>query len=378
MKIVQATKIENQDWKFLQENITLKNPLVLVFGNRFLLENDKIIEEVRTHFPYEHIVFGSTSGEISHTNVNDSSISVIAIEFEKSSFIIKSDNILNYDKKAKKLGQVLYNEMPKENLKHLYVVSEGSFVNGSDLIDGLEQDMYASIAITGGMCGDDDRFEKTLASYKENPKVGEVVLIGFYGETLDISFASFGGWTPFGPERTVTSSKGNILFEIDGKPALDLYKYYLGDKASELPQASLLYPLNVKTDGNSEAVVRTILSINEANNSMILAGDVPVNSHVQLMMASIDAIASGAQHAAELANENRKNPAELALIVSCIGRKLVMNQRVEEEIEQVHEVIGNNVAIAGFYSYGEIAPFNGKNKSCELHNQTMTLTLFSE
>jgi hypothetical protein len=378
MKIVQATKSENQDWKFLQEKITLKNPLVLVFANRFLLEDKNIIDDIRIQFPYEHIVFGSTSGEISDVSVNSDSVSVIAIQFEKSSFIIKSDNILNYDKKAKKLGQALYNQMPKENLKHLFVVSEGSFVNGSDLIDGLEQDMNNSIAITGGMCGDDTRFEKTLASYKENPKEGEVVLIGFYGDTLDISFASFGGWTPFGPERTITSSNGNILFEIDGKPALDLYKYYLGDKASQLPQASLLYPLNVIPEGKNEAVVRTILSINEANNSMVLAGDVPVNSRVQLMMASIDAIASGAQHAAELANENRKNTAQLALIVSCIGRKLVMNQRVEEELEQVQEIIGDHVAIAGFYSYGEIAPFSGKNNSCELHNQTMTLTLISE
>jgi hypothetical protein len=159
---------------------------------------------------------------------------------------------------------------------------------------------------------------------------------------------------------------------------LDLYKHYLGDKASELPQASLLFPLNVIPEGKNEAVVRTILSINEENNSMILAGDVPQNSKVQLMMASIDSIASGAQQAAEIAASNRKKPAELALIVSCIGRKLVMNQRVEEEIEQVQEVIGNATAITGFYSYGEMAPFNGVNKACELHNQTMTLTLMSE
>ena len=168
--------------------------------------------------------------------------------------------------------------MPKENLKHLFVVSEGSFVNGSSLINGIESGKPRSISLTGGMCGDDARFEKTLASYKENPKEGEVVLIGFYGETLDISFASFGGWIPFGPERKITSSKANILFEIDGIPALDLYKKYLGDKASELPQASLLYPLNVTPEGKTEPVVRTILSINNENNSMVLAGDVPVNS----------------------------------------------------------------------------------------------------
>lgn len=378
MKIVQASKLENKEWKFLQENAVLNNPLVLVFANRYLLEDENVIADIREQFPYEHIVFGSTSGEIISCNVNDNSISITAIEFEKSSFIIKSDNILNYDKKAKVLGEALFNEMPKENLKHLFVLSEGSFVNGSSLIDGIEQNMNPYISITGGMCGDDARFEKTVASYKENPKEGEVILIGFYGDSLEISFASFGGWIPFGPERKITKSRGNSLFEIDGKPALDLYKHYLGDKASELPQASLLYPLNVIPEGKDEAVVRTILSINEENNSMVLAGDVPVNSKVQLMMASIDAIALGAQHAAEIAIEKRKNPAELALIVSCVGRKLVMNQRVEEEIEHVQEVLGNSTPIAGFYSYGEMAPFNGINKACELHNQTMTLTLISE
>ncbi|MBY0485596.1 MAG: FIST C-terminal domain-containing protein, partial [Flavobacteriaceae bacterium] len=348
-----------------------------VFANRFLLEDENVIADIRNQFPYEHIVFGSTSGEIICCNVNDNSISVSAIEFEKSSFIVKSDNILKYDKKAKPLGKSLFNEMPKENLKHLFVVSEGSFVNGSSLINGLESNKDSIISLTGGMCGDDARFEKTLASYKENPKEGEVVLIGFYGETLDISFASFGGWIPFGPERIITNSKANILFEIDDIPALDLYKKYLGEKANELPQASLFYPLNVTPEGKSEPVVRTILSINNEDNSMILAGDVPVNSRVQLMMASIDGIADGAQQAAEIAMENRKNPPQIALIVSCVGRKLVMNQRVEEELEQVREVIGENVAITGFYSYGEMAPFNG-HSSCELHNQTMTLTLISE
>jgi hypothetical protein len=303
---------------------------------------------------------------------------VTAIEFEKSSFLIRRGNILDFDKKANLLGETLCQQMPKANLKHLFVLSEGSFVNGSSLIDGIEQNRKLKIPITGGMCGDDARFEKTLASYKENPKEGEVVLIGFYGETLEISYASFGGWIPFGPERKITKSSGNILLEIDGKPALDLYKFYLGDKASQLPQASLLFPLNVIPEGKTEAVVRTILSINEANNSMTLAGDVPVHSKVQLMMASIDAIALGAQSAAEIANENRKNSAELALIVSCVGRKLVMHQRVEEEIESVQDVIGKAATIAGFYSYGEMAPFNGVNQVCELHNQTMTLTLISE
>lgn len=377
MKIVQAYKLEEKNWKYIQTNKKLKNPLVLVFANRMLLEKREIIEDIRKEFPYEHLIFGSTSGEIINNNVFDDSIVVTAIEFEKSTFEIRTENILEHNKDAKKLGETLYNAIPKENLKHLFVLSEGSFVNGSSLIEGLEKNIPNAIPISGGMCGDDAKFEKTLASYKVNPKEGEVVLVGFYGETLEISFASFGGWSTFGPERIITKSEANILYEIDDQPALDLYKKYLGDKANQLPQASLLYPLNVTPVGKYEPVVRTILGINNENQSMTLAGDVPVNSKVQLMMASVDAIAEGANEAAKLAMKNRKNQPQLALLVSCVGRKLVMNQRVEEEIERVQEVVGEKTAITGFYSYGEMAPFSG-NTFCDLHNQTMTLTLISE
>lgn len=377
MKIIQAYKEDGKEWEYFQQKATLKNPLVLVFGNRYLLEKSEIIENIRAEFPYENIVFGSTAGEILCCHVNDNSISVTVIEFENATYKVERENILDFNKNAVELGKSLYEKMPKDNLKHLFVLSEGSFVNGSSLINGLETNLNSSLSITGGMCGDDARFEKTVASFKENPKEGEVILIGFYGESLEISFASFGGWIPFGPERIITRSEGNILYEIDGQPALDLYKKYLGEKSNELPQASLLYPLNVTPDGKRDPVVRTILNINDADQSMILAGDVPVNSRVQLMMASVDGIAQGAQTAADLAMTKRKNKPELALLVSCIGRKLVMNQRVEEEVEQVREVVGDKVPLAGFYSYGEMAPFNGST-SCELHNQTMTLTLISE
>ncbi|MGB3774098.1 MAG: FIST C-terminal domain-containing protein, partial [Leeuwenhoekiella sp.] len=199
----------------------------------------------------------------------------------------------------------------------------------------------------------------------------------FYGDTLEFSFASFGGWIPFGPERLITRSEKNVLFEIDGQPALDLYSKYLGDKASELPQASLFYPLYVRETGQENPVVRTILNIDEENKSMILAGNVLKGARVQLMMASTDALLEGASEAARLAVKNRSNEPELALLVSCVGRKLVLNQRAEEEIDEVIRVIGQKSNVAGFYSYGEIAPFYGENEG-SLHNQTMTLTLISE
>lgn len=376
MKIVQAIKKLNESFVF-RDSKQLKEPLVLVFGNRYMLESKDIFTEVRDLFPDGHIVFGTTSGEIIDDTVLNESVVLTAIEFEKSTILVKRSNVKDHNNDEIGLGQSLMAEFPEENLRHLFVISEGSTVNGSALINGLENKKNTSIKLSGGLCGDDDRFEKTLASYNENPKEGEIVAIGFYGETLEITSANFGGWTGFGPERIVTKSKGNVLYELDGKPALDLYKTYLGEKAKELPKSALLYPLSVKATEESESLVRTILNINNDDNTMILAGDVPEGARVQLMMSSVDDIVNGAYRAAEYAMNGRKNNPDLALLISCIGRKLVMDQRTEEEIEEVKSVIGEQAFISGFYSYGEMAPFSNQHE-CKLHNQTMTLTLFSE
>jgi hypothetical protein len=377
MKIVQAQKIKGQDWKYSSEKTVLLNPLVIIFADRFLLEDPIIIDDIRTQFPYEHLIFGSSAGEILGPFVSDESIAVTAIEFEKSHFVVNKANILDYQKDTVALGISLSKSLPKENLKHVLVISEGSFVNGSSIIEGMKVGLDPSVRLTGGICGDGPRFQKTLVSYQENPKVGEVVAIGLYGETLEISYASFGGWFPFGPDRRITKSFNNILYELDNKPALDIYIKYLGERASELPQSALLYPLNVMIPGKKIPVVRTILGIDYEKKAMILAGDVPVDSVVQLMMVSVDSISAGASEAARLAMLGRKTKPEFAFLVSCVGRKMVMDQRTEEEIEEVVEVIGEETKISGFYSYGEIAPFYGEN-TCELHNQTMTLTLISE
>jgi len=375
MKIVQAQYTQN-DWKYFQPKQKLNNPLVLVFAERCLLQQNKIIASIKKEFPYQHIIFGSTAGEIVGNQVYDNSVSVTAIEFEKSFFKISRANILAHNDSFE-LGKALFEQLPKENLQHIFIISEGSYVNGSALINGLEENNTQNIKISGGLCGDNERFEKTLVAYNETPKEGEVAIIGLYGDSLEVTASSCGGWMPFGPERTITKSKDNILYEIDGLPALDLYKKYLGEKALDLPHSALLFPLNIKAEGKDLPVVRTILNIDEDEKSMIFAGDIPEQSKVQLMMASVDAIVVGAGEAAKKAMQSQKNKPQIAFLVSCIGRKLVMAQRTEEEVEEVLDIIGAQTLTTGFYSYGEIAPYQSQD-SCELHNQTMTLTLISE
>lgn len=379
MKTVQIKRNRHSDWEYLSEKIQLKKPLVLVFGDRFLLEEKTILEEIKALFNDGHIVFGSSSGDITAEAVNDNCITITAIEFEKSSFIVKTSNILdgNGELNSFNTGNDLVNQFTKDGLKHIFIISDGSFINGSQLAKGMNAANGYNLPITGALCGDGDRFKKTICAYNENPKQGEIVAIGLYGETLEVSFSIHGGWTPFGPERTVTKSKDNILFEIDNQPALDLYKKYLGNKSKELPGAACLYPLKVKSTNEKNSIVRTILNIDEVENSMILAGDIIENSAVQLMMPNMDNIVNAAEKAAVNASEFRSKKAELAILVSCIGRKLVLDQRVEEEVEEVIEVVGKSTVITGLYSYGEIAPFIGET-NCQLHNQTMAITLISE
>lgn len=379
MKIVQLKKKKDESFKYLGKKLTLKEPLVLIFGNRYMLQDKNIYNEVREIFNDGHLVFGSTSGDITSESVDDESITITAIEFERSSFLIKTANVLNSNVAIDsfKTGKELVEQFPQEGLKNVFVISDGSFTNGSQLTKGMNAATENNLLITGALCGDAARFETTVTSYNENPKEGKIVAIGLYGDTLEVTFASNGGWTPFGPEREVTKSKDNILYELDGKPALDLYKTYLGEKSKELPGAALLYPLKVKSSDETKSIVRTILNINEEANSMILAGDILEKSKVQLMMTNVDNIVNAAEVGAEQALELRKNKPELAILVSCIGRKLVLDQRVEEEVEEVIDVIGKDTTVCGFYSYGEIAPFNGE-MNCQLHNQTMAITLISE
>jgi hypothetical protein len=231
--------------------------------------------------------------------------------------------------------------------------------------------------LTGGLAGDGDRFQQTLVLWDGSPEPDQIAVLGLYGDRIKVGFGSLGGWDAFGPERLVTRSAGNILYELDGQPALALYKKYLGEHARNLPASGLLFPLSLRNAAGG-SVVRTILGVNEAEHSLTFAGDLPQGGHVRLMKANVDRLIDGAVGAAQTSYAAMgKTSPELALLISCVGRKLVLKQRIEEEVEGVQEILGQETVLAGFYSYGEISPFN-PSVACELHNQTMTITSLSE
>ncbi|MCB9187418.1 MAG: FIST C-terminal domain-containing protein [Flavobacteriales bacterium] len=351
--------------------------LVFVFGSRSLLEDASKFDEIRSFYPKANIILGSTSGEIVEELVYDDSLAVTAVDFEKTELRVASLNI-NDAKDSFDAGVRLAKELKGDKLVHLFVLSDGLHVNGSEIVKGINATLAEEVPCTGGLAGDAANFEKTLVGLNTAPKENQIVAVGFYGDNLEVGYGSVGGWDNFGAERLVTRSEGNVLYELDGESALDLYKMYLGDKAAELPGSALLFPLGLKFDEDSDTLVRTVLAVDEDNNSMTFAGDIPEGCYVRLMKANFDKLIEGANLAAE--HTTQKGGAsgdKLAVLISCVGRKLILGQRIDEEVEAVQSVLGDGATITGFYSYGEISPVV-ESARCELHNQTMTITTFAE
>lgn len=351
--------------------------LALVFGARHLLEDEALVKKLRYAVAPATWLMSSTSGEIAGTEVTDDSIVLTLVKFDKTEIQSALINVSNFTNSFD-AGKALSEKLIAPNLRHLFVLSDGTHVNGSELVRGLNAALPPSVSVTGGLAGDAARFEKTVVGLNENAQPGNIAAIGFYGDSLRIGHGSKGGWDSFGPDRKITKAYANVLYELDGKSALQLYKEYLGELAEGLPGTALLFPLAVRSEKGSEQLVRTILGVNEADQSMTFAGDMPVGSYARLMRANFDRLIDAASVAAnDTFTSLSTQQTELAILISCVGRKLVLDQRVDEEVESVRDVLGHEAVFAGFYSYGEISPL-AKSMTCELHNQTMTITTFSE
>jgi hypothetical protein len=351
--------------------------LILLFGSTAVLKEQRHLDEIRQAFPNAHLLGCSTSGEIYETQVFDDSLVATAIQFGDTQIqgvrVKLSDGIRSFE-----AGERLAKELDKAGLVHVFVLSDGLNVNGSELVAGLAAHLPTHVAVTGGLSGDGARFQETLVFWDSSPEQDVIAAIGLYGDRLRVGYGSLGGWDSFGPERVITRSKSNVLYELDGKSALELYKTYLGEHAKGLPATGLLFPLSLRTPESTTPVVRTILAVSEDEQSMTFAGDMPEGAYARFMKANFDRLVDGATGAAKTSYEavGSSSP-DLAVLISCVGRKLVLKQRIEEEVEGVRDVLGERTPLTGFYSYGEISPFTPGAK-CELHNQTMTITTFSE
>jgi hypothetical protein len=382
MKIFQSTWTASSGWK-VKSGAPLDNPqLALVFGATELMRRADLLSEIQAQNSGA-LMFGcSTAGEIAGVEVADDSLVVTSIRFDHTAIHAVHVDLAGVEG-SRAAGEQLARQLPGSmpgggELHHVIVLSEGLKANGSQLVEGMTRHVPASVVITGGLAGDGASFTETLVLWEGVARPDTVVALGFYGDALSVGYSAFGGWDPFGPERRITKSRDNVLYELDGQSALMLYKKYLGEQARDLPGSGLLFPLSLRVNADDRGLVRTILSVNEAEQSITFAGDMTQGGYARLMKANFDRLIDGAGHAAESSKvQGAGGSPDVAVLISCVGRKLLLNQRIEEEIEAVRDALGRETVITGFYSYGEISPFSAGHK-CELHNQTMTVIHLSE
>lgn len=347
--------------------------LVLVFGHSKFLHDSAPFATLHEQYPQAVFMGCSSAGEILGKSIHDDGLVIALVQFESTRLHVTHASIDDV-KESRNIGRLLADRLSGEDLQGILVLSEGLHVNGSELAQGFN-DVVQGITVTGGLAGDGDRFAQTWVLQQDGQPVSHgVTALGFYGN-VRIGHGSKGGWKPFGPAREVTRAENNVLYELAGKPALALYKTYLGEMAEGLPATGLRFPLALSMPGEDKELVRTILAIDEASQSLTFAGDIPVGAYAQLMRANLEQLVEGAEDAA-LMSATETDTEVLCISISCVGRRMVMGADAEEEVEAVLDILPEKTTQIGFYSYGEISPF--AKGSCDLHNQTMTLTTIHE
>lgn len=377
MKTAQV-RLDTPDAAALAPLAAIAPQLVLVFGDARIASDPALTKILAAAFPKAVIAGCSTAGEISALGASDRGCVVSAIHFDACSVQAVRTPLASMED-SRSAGERLAAQLKTEGLAGVLVFGQGVRINGSALVEGLSAGLPRGLPITGGLAGDGGAFQRTWVIDGAAASDDAIVAVGLYGAALRVAHGSFGGWRPFGPARKVTRAAGNVLYELDGEPALGVYKKYLGEHAKDLPASGLLFPFAMLgADHSATGLIRTILGVDEKDGSLTLAGEIVEGGYLKLMHANTDALVSGAEAAAEAAQAMGGSSGEsFALLVSCVGRKLVMGDRVDEEVEAVGAVLGSSALLAGFYSYGEISPFT-PSVDCKLHNQTMTITWLRE
>ncbi len=350
--------------------------VVFYFGGRQALEDRSLYPSLRATFPNAILTGCSTGGQIGGEGLSDEPVVGLAMSMERSTARLARlpiSEALDSFAAGVRIGR----ELRAPNLAGIIVLTDGLMVNGGDLAAGIASAVPPGTPVAGGMAGDGERFEATLVGANCSPVAGVVAAVGFYGKHITMNAMGGGGWSAFGPRRQITRASRNVVYELDGRPALELYTTYLAEEATLLPASGLRFPMMIRDPGGGRELIRTLLSINRATGSITFAGNMPEGWSAQLMRASSEKLREAAFLAASDLRNRHASPPDAALLFSCIGRRMFLGQRTDDEIDAVRDSLGGGVPVAGFYSYGEFAPLAGAGQ-VELHNQTMTVMTITE
>jgi hypothetical protein len=375
----------HQGWEPLLSSGTLGDvaQVVFVFGNPKLINEHLLFDSVRNVYSKAHVFGCSTSGEIQNAQVCDDTIALTAMALEHSQVATSQVHVESIDGSFE-AGEQLIKQLNPYDLRHVLIFSDALLINGSDLVNGISAALPPGVTVSGGFAsgafaaGDPTAERVTYVWCDHEPERSKVIALGFYGDRLQIGTSAAGGWKLFGTDRLITKAKKNVIYEFDGRPALALYKQYLGEFAEELPMSANRFPLGLRIDDCQNRVVRGIIGIDEKEQSVTCAANISEGSQVCFMVGNVEDLPGGALKAAKESTTNlTDSQSQFSLLVSCRARRNIMKQRTEEEVEAVSEGLGERTIMTGFYACGEIATIAG-GATAELHNETMVVTSFTE
>lgn len=376
MKIYQQIIQSNEDITNLV--IDFVPDVIFIFISLQFKETEESLHNLKNKYNNSIIIGGTTAGEIIGQTVVDGSMVLSALKFEQTSVKLYSKELPKDKAHYYLVGKEFTHQMDQEELKHIFLLSDVQTLHASSLLKGINSMLKSHVSVTGGLAGRESYIGSNFIIDQGELKTNRVIALAMYGEHLQVNYNAQGGWDSFGIESLVTKSKDNHVLEIDGEPALDFYKAMVDPNIlTDVKKLGFKHPIKVRNDEHANPVIRALLDIDESEKSLIMAEEIPVGSYVRVMKANVDRLIIGAENAAKTISQEPNQKHELAILISCAGRRKVLAELVSEEIEAVVEQFPSNTKSIGFYSYGEISPFYEIPKT-SLHNLTMCVTTFSE
>lgn len=359
--------------------------LIIVFSS-VSYDQEKMISGVRSVSKEIPLVGCSDSGEITTNGPTSEQVAVMALSADNIDFVIGVG--LGADKDSYAAGMAAAKQVKEKSVKELSLVMtflDGLAENGAAVVRGIQEVLGKDMPIVGGSAGDDFLFKKTFQYYNDQIMTNAVINIGFSGEFF-FGVGVRHGWKPIGLPMKVTEAKGSRIIKVNDRSALSIYEDYFGKKAEELirepiARMAYTYPLGMSVKGSEELLIRDVVIANE-QGEITCAAEIEEGSEIRLMLGEEERAILAAQEAAKQALSQLKGVEPKAIFVfNCMARKKLLGANIKNEIDAIQEVLGKQVPMIGFYTYGEVAPMAGEiGPKCfsVFHNETMTLMVLGE
>ncbi|TSC56180.1 MAG: hypothetical protein Greene041639_393 [Parcubacteria group bacterium Greene0416_39] len=367
------------------EKLAGQKPDILFAYSSIQYDQEAVLKGVREVVGDALVVGGSAAGEITSFSTVFDGVNAMAIASDSIQFVTGIGEGVSKDSfgAGAKAAKAVLEKGGGQKPDLFIMLPDGMTGNGAAIVDGVKSVLGENASIVGGSLGDDYRFQKTFEYYQDQVLTDVVVGVGLYGK-FSYGFGIKHGWEPIGLPLKVTKAEGAVLKEVDGKPALNVYEEYFGKDAAELVKEPLArmaytYPIGLTVEGSDELLIRDPVIANE-KGEITMAAAIPQGTTIRLMIGDRDKAIAAAKEAAEVAIDqlNKAKPGFI-LMFNCMARNKLLGVRCHEENQTVLGVIGKDVPMVGFYTYGEQGPLLGKKGTpAYFHNETMTLVVVGE